>query len=88
MLNDLVAAGFSLRDQLSCRIYINLLKSKYGSKILKAVLFGSAARGEAGRESDADILIVVADADTKLKDEISMQLMMSCLQTMSCSLRS
>lgn len=52
--------------------YIKLLKSRYAGKIVKAVLFGSAARGEAGRESDADILIVVADSETKLKDEISM----------------
>lgn len=52
--------------------YIKLLRSQYAGKILKAVLFGSAARGDAGRESDADILIVVADSDAKLKDDISM----------------
>jgi len=52
--------------------YIKLLKSRYAGKIVRAVLFGSAARGEAGRESDADILIVVADSEAKLKDEISM----------------
>ena len=52
--------------------YIKLLKSRYDGKILKAVLYGSAARGKAGRESDADILIVVTDADRQLKDEISM----------------
>lgn len=52
--------------------YIKLLKSRYAGTVLKAVLYGSAARGESSRESDADILIVVADADRKLKDEISM----------------
>jgi predicted nucleotidyltransferase len=52
--------------------YINLLKSQYAGMILKAVLFGSAARGKAGSESDADILIVVSATDAKIKDEISM----------------
>ena len=45
--------------------YIKLLRSQYAGKILKAVLFGSAARGEAGRESDADILIW--DPEKKVK---------------------
>ncbi len=58
--------------------YIKLLKSVYSGTVLKAVLYGSAARGEAGRESDADILIVVADADRRLKDEISMAAYESC----------
>ncbi|MBI5099898.1 MAG: nucleotidyltransferase domain-containing protein [Nitrospirae bacterium] len=52
--------------------YMKLLKKRYGSKILKAVLFGSVARGEADKESDADILIVISDSNTKIKDEISM----------------
>lgn len=48
------------------------LRKYYSTKIVKAVLFGSAARGSFGKESDADILIVTADSDAKLKDEISM----------------
>lgn len=52
--------------------YIAFLKKQYGFAILKAVLFGSAARGEAGRESDVDILIVVSDSNAGLRDEISM----------------
>jgi predicted nucleotidyltransferase len=62
----------SIKQTKAIEDYIGLLKSRYAGTILKAVLYGSAARGEAGRESDADILIVVADADRKLKDEISM----------------
>jgi predicted nucleotidyltransferase len=52
--------------------YIKVLKKKYDGKILLAVLFGSVARGESGKESDADILIVIADDDAGIKDEISM----------------
>ena len=52
--------------------YIILLKRYYSSKILDAVLFGSAARGESKRESDADILIITSDSNALIKDEISM----------------
>ncbi|MEW6419092.1 MAG: nucleotidyltransferase domain-containing protein [Nitrospirota bacterium] len=52
--------------------YIKLLKKHYGDKILEAVLFGSAARGESNKESDADILIVTSDSNTMVKDKISM----------------
>lgn len=52
--------------------YMKLLRKYYNAKILNAVLFGSAARGEYNKESDADILIIVSDTNTKIKDEISM----------------
>jgi predicted nucleotidyltransferase len=52
--------------------YTKLLKKQYGSIILQAILFGSAARRENDRDSDIDILIVVPDKYNKLKDEIGM----------------
>lgn len=52
--------------------YIKLLRKHYGTKILKAVLFGSVARGESKRESDADILIITSESNALIKDEISM----------------
>ena len=52
--------------------YIIFLKKYYSSKILAAVLFGSAARGESKRESDADILIITSESNALIKDEISM----------------
>jgi uncharacterized protein len=52
--------------------YMKFLKKCYGTKILKAILFGSIARGEYNNESDADILLVVSDSNTRIKDEISM----------------
>jgi uncharacterized protein len=52
--------------------YITLLKKRYGAVILKAVLFGSVARGESDKESDADILVVISDSGAELKDEIGM----------------
>jgi len=65
---------FSMKQNLNKAInaYLKLLKKHYGAKILKVILFGSVARGEFDKESDADILIVIADSNQKIKDEISM----------------
>lgn len=52
--------------------YMKFLRKYCGAEILKAVLFGSVAREEYNKESDADILIVISDSNTKIKDEISM----------------
>jgi len=63
-----------MKQQLSKAIndYIKLLRKQYESKILKVTLFGSVARGEYSKESDADILIVVSVSNAKIKDKISM----------------
>jgi predicted nucleotidyltransferase len=52
--------------------YIAILRLKYKKQISKVILFGSVARGDSDLESDIDLLIVTADGDQKLKDEISM----------------
>jgi predicted nucleotidyltransferase len=52
--------------------YAKLLKKQYGTIVLKAVVFGSVARGENYKDSDVDILIVISDNYTDLKDEVGM----------------
>lgn len=52
--------------------YLKLLRKNYAAKILQVILFGSVARGEFHKESDADILIVITDGNPEIKDEISM----------------
>ncbi len=39
------------------------LKKKYGSRVDKVILYGSAARGGMGEESDIDVLVVVDRKD-------------------------
>lgn len=46
------------------------LRQRWGSQIVEIRLFGSKARGDAGPESDVDLLIVTARDDWKLKDQI------------------
>lgn len=42
------------------------MKKRYGKKIKKIILFGSAARGELKEGSDIDVLIVVDDNSFKM----------------------
>lgn len=52
--------------------YVSELKHHYAYCIITVVLFGSTARGESGKESDADILIVTSEKNPQTKDAMSM----------------
>ncbi len=39
--------------------YLRRLHQEFGDRVLRVVLFGSKARGDAGEESDTDLLVVV-----------------------------
>jgi len=41
--------------------YISRIKDIYGNSICQVVLFGSYARGEAGPESDVDLMVITTD---------------------------
>ncbi len=52
--------------------YLSMLHQKYEEQILMVILFGSVVRGVSDIESDIDLLIVTANGDQNLRDEISM----------------
>ena len=52
--------------------YLSILNEKYRGQIAEVILFGSVARGQSVEESDIDLLIVTANGDEQLRDEISM----------------
>lgn len=52
--------------------YLEILSQIYREQISKVILFGSVARGDFSPESDIDLLIVTANGEQNLKDEISM----------------
>src|SRR4030067_2096663 len=52
--------------------YLEILSQIYREQISKVILFGSVARGDFSPESDIDLLIVTANGEQSLKDEISM----------------
>lgn len=39
------------------------LKSLYGGRLKKLILYGSYARAEAGKDSDIDVVVVLLDGD-------------------------
>jgi len=74
--------------------FVKVLKEKYGDKIYKIILFGSTARGEAGEESDIDVLVVADGVTQKEVSKITFQVLLkygwSYLQSLriNCSSRS
>jgi predicted nucleotidyltransferase len=52
--------------------YLSILKKRYKGQISEVILYGSVARGESIAESDIDLLIVTANGDQELRDEISL----------------
>jgi predicted nucleotidyltransferase len=46
------------------------LSSRFGPRLEEFVLFGSVARGEAGEESDIDVLVVVDELTAAEKGEV------------------
>ena len=61
--------------------YLSILNQRYRGQISQVILYGSVARGESAAESDIDLLIVTADGDRELRDEISMACYDIILQT-------
>jgi len=53
-------------EQQALAALIQRLYASYGSRIRSVVLFGSKARGDAGPDSDIDVLVVLSDDDPHL----------------------
>lgn len=58
------------QEQKAVEHFAAALRERWGSEIVEIHLFGSKARGDAGPESDVDLLIVTQRNDWRLKDEI------------------
>jgi predicted nucleotidyltransferase len=49
---------------------LSQIKAAYGKQIRQAMLFGSKARGNASKDSDIDILLLIEKETWELRDEI------------------
>ena len=58
------------QEQKAVERFATTLRERWGSEIIEIHLFGSKARGDAGPESDVDLLVVTERTDWRLKDEI------------------
>jgi len=57
----------SERRRKAVEEFVKKALDKYGDRIESIILFGSVARGEAGEESDIDILVVTRKEDFRLR---------------------
>jgi len=57
----------SERRRKAVEEFVRRALDKYGDRIESIILFGSVARGEAGEESDIDILVVTKKEDFRLR---------------------
>jgi len=57
-------------EQRAVERFATTLRERWGSEIIEIRLFGSKARGDAGPESDVDLLVVTERNDWKLKKRI------------------
>jgi predicted nucleotidyltransferase len=53
----------------SAHDFADRLRARFGSRVLWVRLYGSQARGEAGEESDVDVLAVVRDLSWRDKND-------------------
>jgi len=58
------------QEQNAVERFAATLRERWRGEIVEIHLFGSKARGDAGPESDVDLLVVTERNDWKLKDEI------------------
>jgi predicted nucleotidyltransferase len=64
--------GLTKNECLALDLYGKLLLGKFPRRLKKLLLFGSRARGDAHRDSDVDLLIVLTRNGKKAKQEIAM----------------
>ena len=57
--------------QEAVKEFVRRAREKYEDKIDSIILFGSVARGEAGRESDIDILVVIVGDRFRMRRKLS-----------------
>lgn len=73
--------GLSRNQKEAITRYLKILSQLYKGQISRVILFGSVARGDFSPESDIDLLIVTANGEQTLRDEISMACFEIILET-------
>jgi len=58
------------RERQAAMEFVDRVRQRFDGQLVSAVLFGSRARGEAGPDSDMDVLVVMSSADPEIRREI------------------
>ncbi len=62
--------GLSEKEQTALKKFKSALNKAIGKELLEIKLFGSKARGEARKDSDIDVLIIISSDDWKISDVV------------------
>lgn len=60
----------TVQEHQAIDVFMKSLYQRYPAFVLQATLFGSKARGDSGRHSDIDILIIVEEESWPLRQKI------------------
>jgi len=60
-------------EQRALQEFVQYLQLHFAKQVKRMALFGSKARGDSGRDSDIDVLIILASEDRPLRREILRQ---------------
>lgn len=57
-------------EQQALKALVQRLYTRFGGRVQSVTLFGSKSRGDAGPDSDIDVLIVLTDDDSRLRSSV------------------
>lgn len=60
----------STHEQEALDIFLERLYARHGDRVRSVFLFGSKARGDAGPDSDLDLLVALTNDDPRLRSQV------------------
>jgi predicted nucleotidyltransferase len=69
----MIRAKLTALEQRALREFVEYLQKHLAKRVKHVALFGSKARGDSGRDSDIDVLVILRDEDRQLRREILVQ---------------
>ncbi|MEW5817076.1 MAG: nucleotidyltransferase domain-containing protein [Spirochaetota bacterium] len=59
-----------MEEEKTIQLFKEEILSRFSDKVSAILLYGSKARGDYGKESDIDILVVISAGDWRIADQI------------------
>ena len=69
----MTSAELTVSERRALREFVEYLHKHIESQVKHVALFGSKARGDSGRDSDIDVLIILREENRQLRREILIQ---------------
>ena len=60
----------SAREREALDVFVERLYAHCGDRVRSVILFGSMARGDAGPDSDIDVLVALTNDDPRLRSQV------------------